>query len=191
MSAVIKPKREYGVDAPWVPWMWVGFAARYVVFAIVVPTLWNGSWQVGIVLGVAALGFAFGAGLYWHATFRGKFVLWNTVLNMMSFTGTERVLELGCGRGAVAIKAALRVPAGHVTGIDIWRTVDQSGNSATAARRNAESGMADVVVRTVDGNEDSARQQILMCRSRLRYFSRSPSDSAQETRRIAPCCLEG
>ena len=36
------------------------------------------------------------------------------------------------------------MPRGHVTGIDLWRSRDQSGNSAAATRKNTElNGVAD------------------------------------------------
>lgn len=47
------------------------------------------------------------------------------------------MLDVGCGRGAVLITAARRLPRGRVTGADIWRLRDQTGNSRAAAERNA------------------------------------------------------
>jgi ubiquinone/menaquinone biosynthesis C-methylase UbiE len=42
--------------------------------------------------------------------------------------------------------AAQRLTTGRAVGIDLWRTIDQSGNSAEAARRNAVAeGVADRV----------------------------------------------
>jgi cyclopropane fatty-acyl-phospholipid synthase-like methyltransferase len=45
------------------------------------------------------------------------------------------VLDIGCGRGAVLISAARRLPQGRATGADIWRLRDQTGNSQAAAQR--------------------------------------------------------
>jgi ubiquinone/menaquinone biosynthesis C-methylase UbiE len=61
------------------------------------------------------------------------------------------VLDLGCGRGALLITAALRLPEGRATGVDLWRA-DQSGNGPQATMRNAAAaGVADrVEVRTAD-----------------------------------------
>ena len=44
---------------------------------------------------------------------------------------------MGCGRGAVLMLAARRLPAGRAVGADVWRPRDQSGNSRAAAERNA------------------------------------------------------
>jgi ubiquinone/menaquinone biosynthesis C-methylase UbiE len=51
--------------------------------------------------------------------------------------GDERVLDLGCGRGAVLLMAAKLVPRGSVVGVDIWRA-DQTGNSMHATLANAD-----------------------------------------------------
>ena len=70
--------------------------------------------------------------------------MWARLLDSLHLKGDEDCLDLGCGRGAVLIATALRVPRGHVTGIDLWRSQDQSGNSAAATRKNTElNGVAD------------------------------------------------
>jgi ubiquinone/menaquinone biosynthesis C-methylase UbiE len=47
------------------------------------------------------------------------------------------VLDVGCGRGAVLMLAARRLPAGRAVGADVWGRRDQSGNSRAATERNA------------------------------------------------------
>jgi SAM-dependent methyltransferase len=70
-----------------------------------------------------------------HATRRGKFAVWADLLEGVHLRGSERVLDMGCGRGAVLTMAAKLVPRGRVVGLDLW-TADQSGNSPAATRRN-------------------------------------------------------
>ena len=66
------------------------------------------------------------------------------LLDSRAWRGDEAVLDIGCGRGLVAIAAARRVPRGQVTGVDIWQQVDLCGNSPEAIRANAEAaGVAD------------------------------------------------
>jgi ubiquinone/menaquinone biosynthesis C-methylase UbiE len=66
------------------------------------------------------------------------------LLDSRAWRGDEDVLDIGCGRGLVAVAAARRVPNGKVTGVDIWQEVDLGGNSPEAIRANAEAaGVAD------------------------------------------------
>jgi arsenite methyltransferase len=72
-----------------------------------------------------------------YTTRRGKFQVWEETLDALHFRGDERVLDMGCGRGAVLTAVARRLPAGRVTVIDLWSTHDQSGNARDVTRRNA------------------------------------------------------
>jgi ubiquinone/menaquinone biosynthesis C-methylase UbiE len=83
---------------------------------------------------------------YLYTTLRGKFVVWSELLDRLGLRGDERILDLGCGRGAVLLMAAQHLTTGRAVGVDLWRIVDQSGNSAEATRRNAiAEGVADRV----------------------------------------------
>jgi len=73
---------------------------------------------------------------YLHGTLRSKFVLWAELLDRLSLRGDERILDLGWDRGAVLLMAAQRLTTGRAVGVDLWRMVDQSGNSAEATQRN-------------------------------------------------------
>jgi ubiquinone/menaquinone biosynthesis C-methylase UbiE len=95
---------------------------------------------------LAALFLLAGLGWYLHGTLRGKFRLWAELLASLNLRGEERILDLGCGRGAVLLMAAQHLTTGRAVGVDLWRTIDQSGNSAEATRRNAVAeGVADRV----------------------------------------------
>jgi arsenite methyltransferase len=72
---------------------------------------------------------------YLHATRRGKFAVWADLLAELPWRGDERVLDVGCGRGAVLGMVAKLVPRGRVVGLDLW-AADQTGNSPAATRRN-------------------------------------------------------
>jgi ubiquinone/menaquinone biosynthesis C-methylase UbiE len=83
---------------------------------------------------------------YLYSTLRGKFVIWAGLLDRLRLRGDERILDLGCGRGAVLLMAAQHLTTGRAVGVDLWRRVDQSGNSAEATQRNAVAeGVADRV----------------------------------------------
>jgi ubiquinone/menaquinone biosynthesis C-methylase UbiE len=105
--------------------------------AIVSDKMWS-------FLPVVLLLVIFGSALY--TTLRGKFVVWADLLDKLNLRGDERILDLGCGRGAVLLLAAQHLTTGRAVGVDLWRSVDQSGNSAEATRRNAiAEGVADRV----------------------------------------------
>lgn len=59
------------------------------------------------------------------------------LLDSRVWRGDESVLDVGCGRGLIAINAARRVPRGRVTGVDIWQERDLGGNSPAAIAANA------------------------------------------------------
>src|SRR5947209_4084547 len=133
------PRRHgsYGIDAPYAP---VFMAVMTVV--VLVTAIISGRWQkfVPVTFMLAVLGF------YLHNTLRGKFVVWADLLGQLHLRGDERILDLGCGRGAVLLMAAQHLNTGRAVGVDLWRKVDQSGNSAEATRRNAiAEGVADRV----------------------------------------------
>jgi arsenite methyltransferase len=93
---------------------------------------------------VAALLIIAGLGI-WRFSRRGKFEVWARLLTALDLRGDERLLDLGCGRGAVLLTAAKLVPRGKAVGVDIWRP-DQTGNSVQATLTNADAeGVADRV----------------------------------------------
>lgn len=73
--------------------------------------------------GAAALTGAFGVELiataasYIYATRSGKFRVWGRILDDLRLGGDETVLDLGCGRGAVLLAAAKRMPRGRAAGL--------------------------------------------------------------------------
>ena len=136
-------KASYGLDAPFWPLFLGLISAFYIVFGIVThsPRPIVGA---ALILACAMFGL--------HASLRGKFVVWEELLDGLALHGDEQVLDIGCGRGAVLLAVAKRLPHGKAVGIDIWRKSDQSGNSVEATRRNAVAeGVADrIELQTAD-----------------------------------------
>ena len=139
---------DYGYDAPYAL---LGFTAVAVLAlgAAIVSALMGQSVTTRptiISLAYSAF-FAFNASSFFYTTRRGKFIVWARVIGAMSWRGDERVLDLGCGRGALLTMVARRLTTGTVTGVDLWTTLDQSGLSEHACRENAvREGVSDRVV---------------------------------------------
>jgi arsenite methyltransferase len=128
---------HYGIDAPYVPALLALAGIIGVVIGVVISA-------VGLV--VVGVLFLLQAVVYLHTTLRGKFRLWDGLLDQLALNGDEQVLDLGCGRGAVLLAAAHRVPRGRAYGVDLWRSVDQSGNDESVTRSNAAAeGLSDRV----------------------------------------------
>jgi arsenite methyltransferase len=92
------------------------------------------------VAALAAVGgatVAASAASFLYSTGPGKRAIWAQLLDDLGLRGDEHVLDVGCGRGAVLMLAARRLPAGRAVGADVWRRRDQSGNSRAATERNA------------------------------------------------------
>ena len=77
------------------------------------------------------------------------------LLDRIAWQGSERVLDVGCGRGLLLIGAAKRLSSGSAVGIDLWQAEDLAGNRPEAALQNAKlEGVADrVEVQTADMRE--------------------------------------
>jgi arsenite methyltransferase len=60
------------------------------------------------------------------------------LLDQLSLRGNERILDIGCGRGAVLLLAAERLISGRAVGVDLWKKGDQSGNAEEVTLRNAK-----------------------------------------------------
>ncbi len=143
-----RPAGHYGVDAPWVPWLWIGLGVAFLILGIAFTGGAAEVWRVILLVyfyAGAAVWLAGGV-LYLHATYRGKFGVWSRELDRLDLNGDERALDIGCGRGAVTVQLAKRLTRGSVAGIDLWRGIDQSGNDIAATRKNLElNGVADRV----------------------------------------------
>ena len=136
-------RARYGVDGPAHVAVLVG--ATSALLASAAATLATrrrlGWW---LLAGGAFEGFR--AGTYLYATLRGKLEAWAREVGALHLTGTEQVLDLGCGRGAVLLTVAHRLTTGRAVGLDLWQAKELSGNTEAAARRNADiEGLADRV----------------------------------------------
>ena len=151
---------DYGLDAP-------GVVRNLVLVAAAGLTIWLtsafGWWSGRIVVGQVRIALAgsvvwpaiscalMAVWMAWHSRI-GKIRGRERLLDLVPWTGTEQVLDVGCGRGLMLIGAAKRLASGRAIGVDIWQAEDLSGNKPEATLLNAElEGVRDrVEVRTAD-----------------------------------------
>ena len=127
---------EYGFDSPYVP---ISLASAALCCLGVAATLFAfSSPSLGFLALAAAIVFALSTASFLWTTRRGKFEVWAELLDGLGLKGDERLLDVGCGRGAVLLLAAKRLPRGRVVGLDLWSKADQSGNNERATLRNAD-----------------------------------------------------
>jgi SAM-dependent methyltransferase len=142
-AELLRIRGHYGIDAPYVPRN-IGAGGAALALGAVLAAVIGFSWWP--VLADAAGASLASTGLYLYCTRRGKFVVWARILASLGLRGDERALDMGCGRGAVLVMVAKLLPRGHVVGLDLWKTSDQSGNDPAATLANARAeGVADRV----------------------------------------------
>jgi arsenite methyltransferase len=134
MNSSSNQRATYGFDAPYVP---IAFAiASLIALALGIHGITNHVvawwWWASFVW------FLGSAGSYVYTTRIGKFRVWSEILDSLQLSGSERVLDVGCGRGAVLIQIAHRLSHGKAVGVDLWSQRDQSGNALSLTQSNAE-----------------------------------------------------
>ncbi len=133
---VMAARADYGIDAP-------GDVGKFVVAGLAVTVVGvlvvrRRAWRKATLAAVGIGGWLLGiAGLLVLSSRVGKLRERDRLFNGIELRGDERVLDVGCGRGLLLIGAAKRLSRGHAVGIDIWSTIDQSGNSPYALLANA------------------------------------------------------
>ena len=138
--AAVQDKPGYGIDAPGVVRNLFVVALAIFVLALLFPRV-----RIGPVIFIlrpmawsTAPGFALGGALMLIYSKWGKFRHRDRMLSLVSWTGSETVLDVGTGRGLLMIGAAKRLSTGKSVGIDIWSGKDLSGNTPERTRRNAQ-----------------------------------------------------
>jgi len=130
-------KGSYGIDAPKLVPVFGLLIAVNIANGVISGSGWPYLAAI-VVTGCGCLGL--------YASRRGKFVVWNELLNQLALRGDERILDIGCGRGAVLLMAAQHLTTGRAAGVDVWKSGEQSGNALEATERNAfAEGVADRV----------------------------------------------
>jgi arsenite methyltransferase len=164
---------DYGLDAPGIVHSMFSRGAWSLGIGLVMYLINRGEYpgpafNLLAVLGSIGVTFLITGGVMVWSSRVAKLGLRDQLLDAVNPTGGDKVLDVGCGLGLLAIGAAKRLgSSGRVTGVDVWNPRDlagrglkiagevtargartkvtqASGNSAEAARENAKrEGVAD------------------------------------------------
>jgi arsenite methyltransferase len=142
---------DYGLDAPRIVRGMFSRAAWVLGVALVLYIVNHSEYPApaarmcGVLALIGLAYLAIGAVMVWSSRV-AKLRLRDQMLDSLGLRGDERVLDVGCGRGLLAIGAAKRLKNGKAIGIDVWSPIDLSGNTPDAAKANAKlEGVADKV----------------------------------------------
>ena len=131
---------NYGIDAPGIirSFFLIGIMAAIAGWFVSSFSIGIKSSLIGSVLGVVGLvPTVLGVSMLTYSI-RGKFNIRDQMLNLINWKGDENVLDIGTGRGLLAIGAAKRLKIGKSIGIDIWNAEDLSDNSIANTLKNVE-----------------------------------------------------
>ena len=142
-------RAKYGVDGGGIPFLVYGAALSILALTFVRQRHRRRGLATLVVS--AAVAITGSAGSYFYSTGLGKRSIWTEILDVLALLGDEQVLDVGCGRGAVLMLAAHRVPMGKAVGVDVWRQRDQTGNRGITERKAVMEGVRDRV-EVLDGD---------------------------------------
>jgi ubiquinone/menaquinone biosynthesis C-methylase UbiE len=155
---------DYGIDAPGVRRGMFTAAGAGAILTIAGATLIHhstGTTAVAaqIAYGLGLLATLYGTGMGAYMTFSSRIAkrrtrerLLDLAQTVSPWSGNERVLDVGCGRGLMMIGAARRLSTGTAVGMDLWRSEDQDGNSRDATEENARRAGVAARVRVETGD---------------------------------------
>jgi arsenite methyltransferase len=145
----MKRLARYGIDAPGVVRAHIVFGSLLAViaaagFALPKPNPIPAS--VSIVAAFFAALLLFYAAVMLRSSLVSKKRVSDRLIAALALSGSERVLDAGCGLGLALIGCAKKLTNGRSVGIDLWAAKDLSNNNPEATLANAVAeGVADRV----------------------------------------------
>ena len=132
-------RADYGIDAPGVIRNLVIASVAGFVLPEFFPLIKIGPVNFDTT-GLLLMGVSCGLMAIWMIVYSlyGKLRHRDRILNMINWKGPEMVLDIGTGRGLVAIGAAKRLSTGKSIGIDIWNSEDLTRNKMDNTLENAD-----------------------------------------------------
>lgn len=141
-TQIVQGKPNYGIDAPGLlRFFFIAGAVAFTIFLMVLFLSTFGKISKiigGVIFGIASI-YLLGMGCFMlYSSKVMKLKDGEKLLDLVQWAGSERVLDVGCGRGLMLVGAAKRLTSGKAIGIDLWQQQDQANNSSDAALSNAE-----------------------------------------------------
>jgi SAM-dependent methyltransferase len=135
-----RPKPDYGIDsARKIKWLFIAGAGASLA-GFLLPSFYLGDFELTLIgptlLALGCLSLSISASMLAYS-FWGKFNIRKRMLGMIRWRGNETVLDVGAGRGLLAIGAAKRLRTGTVVAIDDWQAGSE-GNTLEMAQRNLD-----------------------------------------------------
>jgi len=128
---------RYGIDGPAFAWGFFVAAGVLTAFGLWFSTQTQG-WPVGIgvvLLITALVPLVLGSTMLSYAII-GKQRLRDHLLRQRAWRGDETGLDIGAGRGLMAIGMAKRAPQGRIIALDLWSAKDLTGNTPEGLKEN-------------------------------------------------------
>jgi hypothetical protein len=136
----MKQRAKYGIDAPGVVRMLVVIGLLLALVAIAAFHFAKPGTLLEQIAPNAAVGACFplvtALMMLWSSLVSKKRIR-DKLVRALALTGSERVLDAGCGRGLALIGCAKKLTTGKAVGIDLWSAKDLSNNNPDATRANA------------------------------------------------------
>ena len=142
-------RENYGIGAPTV-------VRNLLLGGLACVALWAASWfppaaalrNLRPAFQGAGIGMIIGASWMLASSLWLKRIVRDRLLDTRRWRGDEQALDVGCGRGLVAVGIARRLGLqGRVHGLDLWQAADLSDNTPQRALANAAAaGVSDRVV---------------------------------------------
>lgn len=135
------PKPDYGMYAAGRVKRLFAAAAGAIAAGAFLPPFYAGDFHITLLgptllaLGCLSLALVISMLAY---SFWGRFNIRKRMLGMVRWNGNETVLDIGAGRGLLAIAAAKRLRSGTVVAVDDWHAAGSAGARLEAAQRNLE-----------------------------------------------------
>jgi arsenite methyltransferase len=144
---VMKQRAKYGIDAPGVVRALIVCGSLLALIASI-GLAWPKRSPVPASLSIGAASIAalllFYATVMLTSSLASKKRIRDRLVAALALSGSERVLDAGCGRGLALIGCAKELTTGNAVGIDLWSAKDLSNNNPEATRINAAvEGVAD------------------------------------------------